>query len=291
MKIIECPRDAMQGISTFIPTKLKIKYLNQLLKIGFDTLDVGSFVSPKTVPQMRDTSEVLEQLAWEMYDTKLLTIVANARGAREASLFSQISYLGFPLSVSETFQRKNTNKGITEAFEEVKNIHNICLKNGMALVCYLSMGFGNPYGDPYDEAFLTEYIDQLSKEGIEIFSLSDTIGSADPDSINRIYTSLKAAFPDLEIGVHLHSNPLLVKEKIEAAYQAGCRRFDSALKGLGGCPMATEVLVGNIPTEELIEVLEENQEFLNLDKDELEKALKISTEVFPEIVRTPYFSN
>lgn len=280
MKIIECPRDAMQGIKAFIPTKLKIQYLNQLLKVGFDTLDFGSFVSPKAIPQLQDTSDVIERLDLDYTYTKLLAIVANTRGAQEAAIFSQLSYLGYPLSVSETFQKKNTNKDINEAFETAYQIQNICDKSGTSMVCYISMGFGNPYGDPYNEEVVAEFIEKLVKKDIKIISLADTMGSADSTLIGDLFTKINNSFPDIELGVHLHSHPVLAKEKIEAAYQAGCRRFDGALNGIGGCPMAGNTLVGNIPTEAILSYLEGNNEETDIDPDELEKALKLSEEIF-----------
>jgi hydroxymethylglutaryl-CoA lyase len=282
MTIIECPRDAMQGISSFIPTKIKIAYLNQLLKVGFHTLDCGSFVSPKAVPQMQDTAAVLEGLILEESDTKILIIVGNVRGAREASLFPHISYLGFPFSLSDTFQLRNTNKSTQEALEIAGSIQNICTINGMDMVCYLSMGFGNPYGDPYSEEIVMEYIEKLKASGIKIFSLADTIGTASVAQVYQLYTKVKEHFPDIELGVHLHSTVEKAADKVEAAYFAGCTRFDGALNGYGGCPMANDELVGNIATEKIIEVLEGKGNNLNLDKSSLSAALKLAQEVFSD---------
>lgn len=284
MKIIECPRDAMQGVATFIPTKIKIGYLNQLLKVGFHTLDCGSFVSPKAVPQMQDTAAVLEGLELEETDTKILIIVANERGAREASLFPHISFLGFPFSLSETFQKKNTNKSMKEAIQTAKSIQNICAINGLDMVCYLSMGFGNPYGDYYDEALVEEYVEQMKSTGIKIFSLSDTVGSASVPQIYQLYSRIVEKFPDIEIGVHLHSQQDKAKDKMEAAYFAGCNRFDGALKGFGGCPFAKDELVGNIATEKIIDLLESKGKELALDKKQLKLSLEMASDIFSTYV-------
>lgn len=280
MKLIECPRDAMQGIASFIPTKIKIEYLNRLLKVGFHTLDCGSFVSPKAVPQMQDTPAVLEGLHLEETDTKILIIVGNVRGAREASLFPHISYLGFPYSLSETFQKRNTNSTMKEAFDTAASIQNICTINGTDLVCYLSMGFGNPYGDPYDESIVVEHIERLKSTGIKIFSLSDTVGSASVAQVYQLYDNIKKHFPDIELGVHLHSTKEKASDKVEAAYFAGCRRFDGALNGYGGCPMANDELVGNIATEKIIDVLESKGHNLELNKSMLSSSLNMANEIF-----------
>lgn len=280
MKIIECPRDAMQGIHLFIPTELKVKYINQLLKVGFDTIDFGSFVSSKAIPQMRDTAEVLEKLDRSNSQSKLLAIIANERGAEEASQYSQIDYLGFPLSMSETFQLKNTNKSISQAFEMLGKIQNICLKADKKLVVYLSMGFGNPYDDPYSEMEVAVFVQKLDKMKIEIISLSDTVGVAYPDLISRVFKAVVSEFPLIEFGAHLHSAPHNAIEKIEAAYLAGCRRFDGALKGFGGCPMAEDDLVGNMATENLISYLKSKNENLNYNWQALEGAFELTNEVF-----------
>ncbi len=281
MKIIECPRDAMQGIDEFIPTAKKISYINQLLRVGFDTIDFGSFVSPKAIPQMRDTAEVLDGLDMNIGRTKLLAIVANTRGAEDACKFGMISYLGFPLSISETFQKRNTNKSITEALNTVAEMQDLCVKNGKQLVVYISMGFGNPYGDPYDEAVVGKFVDILNTLGIEIVSLADTIGVSKPEQIRKLFTSLSAQFPKMEIGVHLHSNPATAVEKIEAAYLSGCKRFDGAINGFGGCPMAEDKLVGNLATETIVKYLLEKNEELTMEMEEFGKAIMLAGKVFP----------
>ena len=280
MKIIECPRDAMQGIQTFIPTNKKIAYLNQLLTVGFDTLDFGSFVSPKAIPQMKDTAEVVSQLDVSRSKTKLLAIVANTRGAQEAAQFDQISYLGFPLSISETFQQRNTNKTIIEALNTLEEIQNECQRSNKALVTYISMGFGNPYKDPYDEAVVSQFAGILSAMGVTIISLADTIGVSKPDQITSLFKQVTTTFPKIEFGVHLHSRPESVIEKIEAAYKAGCKRFDGALKGFGGCPMAKDELVGNMPTESIINYLTGKGENLSIVQNQLDKSLIMAAEIF-----------
>jgi len=281
VKLVECPRDAMQGIHEFIPTDLKIKYLNQLLKVGFDTLDFGSFVSPKAIPQMRDTAEVLAGLELDNVSTKLLAIIANLRGAQDACQHQEIAYLGFPLSLSETFQQRNTNKTIAEAFEELKQIQELVVRNGKILVVYLSMGFGNPYGDPYDEAYLAEFVSKLKAFGVTIICPSDTIGVSAPDNITALFSSLIKNFPGIEFGAHLHSNPLTAEEKLQAAFQAGCRRFDGAIRGFGGCPMAKDELTGNMATEKIITYLESLSIDLKLNKSAFEEAMNLSAKVFP----------
>jgi hydroxymethylglutaryl-CoA lyase len=278
MKIIECPRDAMQGLEKFIPTEVKINYINQLLQVGFDTLDCGSFVSAKAIPQLKDTAEVLERL--NPSSTKLLVIVANTRGAEEASKFSSIQYLGFPLSISETFQKRNTNKSIVEALNAVEEMQEICIQSKKQLVIYISMGFGNPYGDPYDENIVRQFTDILSTLGIKIISLADTIGVSTPPQITSLFTSLIPQFPDIEFGAHLHSNPATAVEKIKAAYEAGCQRFDGAIKGFGGCPMAEDELVGNLATETILSYLESRGEQTGLNKEAFGKALLLADAVF-----------
>ncbi len=253
MKIIECPRDAIQGLHHFIPTEKKIAYINQLLASNlFDTIDFGSFVSPKAIPQMADTKAVVEGLNLADTKTKLLAIIANERGALEASAYDQITYLGYPFSVSETFQLRNTNATIAGSLERVKTIQEICEKTGKQIVLYISMGFGNPYGDLWNAEIVLEWVEKLKILGIRIFSLSDTVGVATPESISYLFENLIAKHPDLEFGAHLHTTPETWKEKIESAYQAGCRRFDGAILGYGGCPMAADELVGNMPTENLL---------------------------------------
>ncbi|UTA70258.1 hydroxymethylglutaryl-CoA lyase [Emticicia sp. 21SJ11W-3] len=253
MKIIECPRDAIQGIKHFISTEKKIEYINQLLASRlFDTIDFGSFVSPKAIPQMADTSQVIAGLNTTATDTKLLAIIANERGAQEAAQYEAITYLGYPFSVSETFQLRNTNATIAESLERVKAIQEICVKNNKQLVTYISMGFGNPYGDEWNAEIVLEWIQKLKTLGLEIFSLSDTVGVANPETISYLFGNLILHYPELEFGAHLHTTPETWKEKIESAYDAGCRRFDGALLGYGGCPMAADELVGNMPTENLV---------------------------------------
>ncbi|MCU0396887.1 MAG: hydroxymethylglutaryl-CoA lyase [Cyclobacteriaceae bacterium] len=280
MKIIECPRDAMQGLKEFIPTEMKIRYINQLLKVGFDTLDFGSFVSPKAIPQMKDTVQVLEKLEWRESSSKLLAIVANVRGAREASALEGIHYLGFPLSISETFQIRNTNKSISEALNELSEIQELCVKSGKQLVSYISMGFGNPYGDPYDEELVLNFVDILKTLDVTIISLADTIGVSKPESISRLFKKLSSNFPSLELGAHLHSTPDTAREKIDAAWLAGCRRFDGALKGYGGCPMAKDDLVGNLATETILAYLEEKGDAPKLDKGAFLQAMTLANDVF-----------
>lgn len=283
MKIIECPRDAMQGIPTFIPTELKVKYINKLLKVGFDTIDFGSFVSPKAVPQMKDSIAVLEGLEKEQTQTKLLAIVANERGASEASQLPAVDYLGFPLSMSETFQQKNTNTSIAEAIQTLDFIQNACIQNNKTLVVYISMGFGNPYGDAYDSEEVLKFVENLGQKGVKIVSLSDTVGVAVPTLISKIFQQIIPAYPQIEFGAHLHSTPDQASLKIEAAYDAGCRRFDGALKGFGGCPMADNDLVGNMPTEVILDFLQSKNEVLNYSRDHFKEALSFVNEVFPQV--------
>jgi hydroxymethylglutaryl-CoA lyase len=281
IKLIECPRDAMQGIHDFIPTDLKITYLNALLKVGFDTLDFGSFVSPKVLPQMKDTAQVLAGLDLRESLTKLLAIIANVRGAEEACQYEQITYLGFPLSLSETFQQRNTNKTIAEAFEQLKEIQELCVKHHKILVVYLSMGFGNPYGDPYDVAYLEEFVTKLKLLEVKIVCPSDTIGVSAPDNITYLFSTLIKRFPEIEFGAHLHSTPATAVEKIEAAYKAGCVRFDGAIRGYGGCPMAKDELTGNMATEKIISYFESLSIDLKIDKNKFASAVQLSEQVFP----------
>lgn len=280
IKLIECPRDAMQGWHRFIPTKKKIAYINALLKAGFDTIDFGSFVSPKAIPQMADTKEVIKHLEFGINKTKLLAIVANERGAQDAMIFDEISYLGFPFSISETFQLRNTNSTITQSVRRVEEIQNLCIKNQKVLVIYLSMGFGNPYGDEYNENILLHWADEMAKREIKITSLADTVGVATPEQISFALNILIPQYPDIEFGVHLHTTPANRKEKLEAAVNAGCKRFDGALKGIGGCPMAQDDLVGNMQTEFMIEYFEERNLLNGLNKDALTKSLHIASEIF-----------
>ena len=278
--LVECPRDAMQGWKNFIPTEKKTAYLSSLLKIGFDTLDCGSFVSAKAIPQMADTKEVIPQLSLEGSKTKLLVIVANVRGAEEAVKYENITYLGFPFSISPTFQLRNTNSTITESVKRVEDIQNICLKNNKRLVIYLSMAFGNPYGDEYDEEILLHWADEMVKRNIEIISLSDTVGVATPDQINFALNTLIPAYPQALFGVHLHSTALNFEEKLKAAVNAGCKRFDGALKGIGGCPMAANELVGNMNTEWMINYFKDHNLLSSVDEDALYTSLWLAEEIF-----------
>ena len=280
IKLIECPRDAMQGIPGFIDTAIKAAYINQLLEVGFDTIDFGSFVSPKAIPQMRDTAEVLEMLDLHKAQSKLLAIVANVRGAEDALHFQEIDYLGFPLSVSETFQQRNTNASITDALRTVEAIQNLCEVKGKKQVVYLSMGFGNPYGDPYSPELIAEFVEKLSQLQIETVSLSDTIGVATPELITQLFEVQTQAFPQIEFGAHLHSRPESVGEKVRAGLKGGCKRFDGALMGFGGCPMAKDDLVGNMATELMIPALEQEGFDLGLNKSELQEAMKLAKFVF-----------
>lgn len=280
IKVIECPRDAMQGLERFIPTALKVEYINRLLRVGFDTIDFGSFVSPKAIPQMADTAMVLEQLDLGSSHTKLLAIVANNRGAQEAARHADISYLGFPLSISDTFQRRNTNKSIPEALSSLDEIKNICAKANKKLVTYISMGFGNPYGDPYEVDLVGQFVDILITLGSDVISLADTVGVAESPAVQSLFTSISGKFPQAEIGVHLHSTPLTARAKIEAAWRGGCRRFDGALRGFGGCPMAKDELVGNIATETIVSFFEEEGMLLPIDKKDFSNALTFADRVF-----------
>jgi hydroxymethylglutaryl-CoA lyase len=282
MKIIECPRDAMQGIAEFIPTDKKIRYMNQLLKVGFDTIDFGSFVSPKAIPQLRDTAEVLAGLDVADSSSKLLAIVANTRGAETAAGYKAITYLGFPLSISETFQQRNTNRSITEALNTVSEIQDICARGHHQLVVYISMGFGNPYGDPYDIEVVGQFVDILQTLGIKIISLADTIGVSTPEQITYLFTSLSKEFPRIELGAHLHSNPVTALDKVKAAYEAGCKRFDGAIKGFGGCPMAKDDLVGNLATEIIVSFLKAQGDLAGIQEQELSRALMMADEIFVE---------
>ena len=278
--LTECPRDAMQGLADFIPTATKTAYLQQLLAVGFDVLDFGSFVSPKAIPQLRDTAEVLAGLDLSQTKTKLLAIVANLRGAEQAASYAEISYLGFPLSVSETFQRRNTNQTIAEALADVAAMHALCERTGKTLIVYLSMGFGNPYGDPYSPAVVADFTQRLATLGVRIVALSDTIGVSTPALITPLFAELIPAFPHIEFGAHLHTTPTAWREKVQAAYQAGCRRFDGAIGGIGGCPMATDVLTGNMATENLVAYLKEQQEEVRVDLQKFASAQRAAQQVF-----------
>jgi len=282
IKIIECPRDAMQGLKPFIASELKAKYINQLLKVGFDTIDFGSFVSPKAIPQMKDTAKVLAQLHLSESASKLLAIIANQRGANDAVQFEEITYLGYPFSISETFQVRNTNANIAESIERVKGIQETCVKHNKKLVLYISMGFGNPYGDPWNVEIVQKWTDELIKMDIQILQLSDTIGIATPESIAYLFSNLIPHYPQVEIGAHLHTTPNNWKEKVEAAYQNGCMRFDGAIKGYGGCPMAKDELTGNMPTENIVFYFEGQKVNTGLHLEALHEAMRLSEEVFPE---------
>jgi hydroxymethylglutaryl-CoA lyase len=280
IKLIECPRDAMQGWKKFIPTEKKIEYINSLLKVGFDTIDFGSFVSPKAIPQMADTRDIVRSLKLGVNSTKLLAIVANMRGAEEASVFDEITYLGFPFSVSETFQQRNTNSSIEQSLERVEDIQNLCIKTGKQLVVYMSMGFGNPYDDPYDEEIVFEWVNKLVAMDIGIISLADTVGVATPAQVYDVTSYLVESLPGTEIGVHLHSTIENWREKLSAAVKAGCKRFDGALKGIGGCPMADDELVGNMDSELMINYFEQNNLLTGLNKEALSESLRIAGEIF-----------
>ena len=280
IKLVECPRDAMQGWKSFIPTERKIEYINSLLRVGFDTIDFGSFVSPKAIPQMADTKEVLKGLNLDGSNSKLLAIIANIRGAEEATVYDEISFLGFPFSISETFQQRNTNSSIAESLNRVEEIQRICVAGHKRLVIYISMGFGNPYNDPYSEEIVFDWVTRLTKLGINIISLADTVGIATEAQVKRITKYVIELLPGIEVGVHLHSTPVNWKEKLEAAVDAGCVRFDGALKGIGGCPMANDELVGNMNSEWMIDYFEENKLITGLNRDALMESLSIASEIF-----------
>jgi len=279
IQLIECPRDAMQGWNHPIPTSTKVKYLNALLKVGFHTLDFGSFVSPKAIPQMADTKEVIPQLQLSG-QTKLLAIIANQRGAEEAVVYDEISYLGFPFSISPTFQQRNTNSSMEESMDRIKNIQELCLKNNKELVVYLSMGFGNPYGDVYNDDILLHWADVMVNEGIGIISLADTVGLASPEQIRFALTTLIPQYPETVIGVHLHSTASNWEAKLAAAYEAGCKRFDGAMKGIGGCPMAQDDLVGNMDTEKMIPFFQSKNLLQQLNQEALLESGQLATQVF-----------
>lgn len=280
IKLIECPRDAMQGWKNFISTENKIRYITSLLKVGFDTIDFGSFVSPKAIPQMADTREVIRNLKADNSKTKLLAIVANRRGAEEACIHDAISYLGFPFSVSETFQQRNTHSSIKESLRRVEEIQSLCVKKNKELVIYISMGFGNPYGDPYSEAIVFDWVNRIAKMGIRIISLADTVGVAAAEQVYKMTKHLIDSLPLIEIGVHLHSTSKNWKEKLDAAVKAGCKRFDGALKGIGGCPMANDELVGNMNTEWMINYFKEKNILPGLNSEALAESLRIAGEIF-----------
>jgi hydroxymethylglutaryl-CoA lyase len=279
-KLIECPRDAIQGLHEFVSTNIKAEYINLLLEVGFDTIDFGSFVSPKAIPQLKDTAEVLEKLNLKKNGTKLLAIVANKQGIENAVKHPEINYLGFPFSVSETFQYKNTNSSIEKSLLTVEELLNQCSKSSKEAVIYLSMGFGNPYGDEWNNEIVEHWTHELAIRGAKILSLADTTGISNPEKINYLFPHLVNSFPNIEFGVHLHSNPINWYEKIEASWNSGCRRFDSTLRGFGGCPMAKDELTGNIATESLISFLETKGEKLSLNMEKWNEAMRFSARVF-----------
>ncbi len=280
MKIIECPRDAMQGIKQLIPTELKAKYINTLLKVGFDTIDFGSFVSPKAIPQLVDTAEVLKQLDLSNTKSKLLAIVANQRGAQDACHFEEINYLGFPFSISETFQQRNANSSIAESLIRVEEIQTLCLQHKKELVVYISMAFGNPYGDLWNSDIVMNWTKKLSDLGIKIIALSDTIGVSNPENINYLFSNIIPEFKNVEIGAHLHSTKEKATEKIDAAFKSGCKRFDVAIHGFGGCPMAADDLTGNLATEDLESYFIKNNINVNLNSEFLREAYESSWNIF-----------
>lgn len=279
VKIIECPRDAMQGIKAFIPTEKKVQYIQSLLRVGFDTIDFGSFVSPKAIPQMADTAEVLSQLDLSNTPSKLLAIIANLRGATDACQHEAIQYLGYPFSISENFQMRNTHKTIEESVGTLQDILNLAEKHGKQVVAYLSMGFGNPYGDPWNVDIVGHWTERLNKMGVTILSLSDTIGSSDPETITYLFSNLIPLYPNIEFGAHLHTTPSTWFEKIDAAYQAGCRRYDGAIQGFGGCPMAKDELTGNMPTEKLLSYFT-SKKSNDLNAMSFESAYNEATKIF-----------
>jgi len=281
IKLVECPRDAMQGIKEWIPTEKKIAYINKLLEVGFDTIDFGSFVSPKAIPQMKDTAEVLKGLDLSSTMSELSVIVANQRGANDAVKHEEITYLGYPFSISETFQLRNTNSTIEESLDRVKRIQELCVANKKKLVIYISMGFGNPYGDEWNVEIVQKWVDKLVKLGIKIFSLSDTIGVSNPETIKYLFSNLIPAYPGVEIGAHLHTQPHNWKEKIEAGYESGCKRFDGALKGFGGCPMAKDDLTGNMATENMTHYFNAIGEDLGLNNNAFSESMMMTNNVFP----------
>lgn len=280
VKIIECPRDAMQGIKAFIPAEKKVQYIQSLLRCGFDTLDFGSFVSPKAIPQMQDTAEVLAQLDLSQTETKLLAIVANTKGAELASVHQPIQYLGFPFSISENFQMRNTHKTIAESLITLQEILEIATKTNKEVVAYLSMGFGNPYGDPWNVEIVGEWTEKLSEMGVTILSLSDTIGSSTPEDIDYLFSNLIPKYPHIEFGAHLHTTPDAWFEKIDAAFKAGCYRFDGAIKGYGGCPMAKDDLTGNMPTEKMISYFASEKVETNIHTMSFEAAYNEALKIF-----------
>ncbi len=280
VKIIECPRDAMQGIKEFIPTQKKVQYIQSLLRVGFDTIDFGSFVSAKAIPQMQDTTEVLAQLDLSKTQSKLLAIIANTQGAENASVHKEIQYLGFPFSISENFQMRNTHKTIAESLVTLQEILNIADKTNKEVVTYISMGFGNPYGDPWNVEIVGEWTEKLANMGVKILSLSDTVGSSTPEVIDYLYSNLIPKYSNIEFGAHLHTTPDKWFEKVDAAYKAGCRRFDGAIQGFGGCPMAKDDLTGNMPTEKILSYLTAQKADHNLSAMSFESAYNEALKIF-----------
>ncbi len=280
VKIIECPRDAMQGIRDWIPTKEKAQFIQSLLRCGFDTIDFGSFVSPKAIPQMKDTAELLSLLDLSNTQSKLLAIVANVRGAQEAVKFDEVDYLGYPFSISENFQMRNTHKTIAQSIEALQEILNIADSKNKEVVAYLSMGFGNPYGDPWNVDIVGEWTEKLANMGVKILSLSDTVGTSTPDIITYLFSELIAKFPNIEFGAHLHTTPTRWHEKVSAAYLAGCRRFDGAIQGFGGCPMAKDDLTGNMPTEKMLSYFTTEKVDTNINPMSFESAYNESSKIF-----------
>lgn len=278
--MIECPRDAMQGWTHIIPTAEKVRYLNALLKVGFDILDFGSFVSPKAIPQMADTKEVIPQLHMHLTKSKLLAIVANTRGAEEAVAYDEISYLGFPFSISETFQLRNTNKTIAESLKQVEEMQTLCVQRSKELVVYISMGFGNPYGDDYSAQVAIDWVRRLTALGIKNISMADTVGVATPAVIDNIFRKLMPEFKNVNIGAHFHSTATTWEEKLDAAHKAGCTRFDSAMKGIGGCPMAKDDLVGNIATENVVAWCDKKGLPLSIDQHAFAEAWQMAGQIF-----------
>lgn len=279
VKIIECPRDAMQGIKDFIPTEKKVQYIQSLLRVGFDTIDFGSFVSPKAIPQMVDTAEVLSKLDLSKTQSKLLAIIANTRGAEDASKHPEINYLGYPFSISENFQMRNTHKTIAESVVTLNEIMEIAYVTNKEVVVYISMGFGNPYGDPWNVDIVGEWTERLAKMGVKILSLSDTVGTSDPENIDYLFSNLIPQYPHIEFGAHLHTTPKSWHEKVDAAFKAGCKRFDGAIQGFGGCPMAKDELTGNMPTEKLLSYFTSKQ-CNNLNALSFESAYNEATKIF-----------
>ena len=280
IKLIECPRDAMQGIKAFIPTEKKVQYIQSILRCGFDTIDVGSFVSPKAIPQMEDTAEVLSSLDLSKTESKLLAIVANLRGAEDAAKQECINYLGYPFSISENFQMRNTHKTIAESMAVLQDILSLAHANNKQVVAYLSMGFGNPYGDPWNVEIVGEWTEKLASMGVKILSLSDTVGSSTPDIITYLFRNLISKFPEVEFGAHLHTVPTKWHEKVDAAYKAGCRRFDGAIQGFGGCPMAKDELTGNMPTEKMLSYFTAAKADTNITMMSFESAYNEATKIF-----------